>query len=530
MIWESVEYAGAVEAVPRSIPLDEIPDHRMVVKWIVDSGCGHDLVSRKVLEGFLDLIFRATKPITFNTANGLAPSYEMASIGVRELAMIVKAWVMESSPAVLSLGKRCLEEGYDFVWPRKGVPYFISPEGRIIRLLVKGNIPYLHPGHAFCQPMDPSNEFPLLSGTCAMLGPTGSASSNAPDGSRHSVGGNPPTDRGADVEVQGDGNLLDADGTYSFEAQMQIVPPPKPHAYERLKRLAKTVPHILIHKPFNPFCEVCQQAKMRERPHKKGAFTNSGSAEANAKEFGDCVTGDFLASKGEVMRAVGGYHDALNLRDIGTGVKMCYPCTGRSTEECIKKVQLFGGNPSVIKRYYGDKEGGMTKAMTYFGICQRASQPGKPVTNSLSERANQDILQGARSLLASAGLPECFWSFAAPYYCIMECLTYREDGHRIYESWTDGKEWKAKIIPFGALVDYKPPETRKKDCPGKWGTRAQPGIFAGYELGERGIWTGMYLVWNLKDFADMKFMSTVYAGNVKVGEPNRVSTIEHTDE
>ena len=28
----------------------------------------------------------------------------------------------------------------------------------------------------------------------------------------------------------------------------------------------------------------------------------------------------------------------------------------------------------------------------------------------------------------------------------------------------------------------------------------------------------------------MKFMSTVYAGNVKVGEPNRVSTVEHTDE
>ena len=191
---------------------------------------------------------------------------------------------------------------------------------------------------------------------------------------------------------------------------------------------------------------------MREKPHKKGAVANSNSAESNAKEFGDCCTGDFLASKGEVMRGVGGYHDALNLRDIGMGVKMCYPCFGRGTDECIKKVQMFGGNPSVIKRYYGDKEGGMTKAMNYFGICARASQPGKPVNNTLSERANQDILQGARSVLLAAGLPECFWPFAGPYYCLMECLTYLEDGHRIYESWTNGVAWKAKVIPFGRLL------------------------------------------------------------------------------
>ena len=128
LIWESLEYAGVVEAVPHALSVEEIPDHSMVVKWIIDSGCGHDLVSRQVLEGFMNLIFKANKPITFNTANGLAPSYDKASIGVRELAMIVKAWVMQSSPAVLSLGKRCMEEDYDFVWPRRGVPYFLSPD------------------------------------------------------------------------------------------------------------------------------------------------------------------------------------------------------------------------------------------------------------------------------------------------------------------------------------------------------------------------------------------------------------------
>ena len=100
---------------------------------------------------------------------------------------------------------------------------------------------------------------------------------------------------------------------------MQIVPPPKPHHEARERRLAKTVPHILTHKPFNPYCDICNQAKAREPPHKPGG---AAKVIGEAKSFGDYATGDFLASKKEVMRGVGGFHDALNLRDMGAGVKM----------------------------------------------------------------------------------------------------------------------------------------------------------------------------------------------------------------
>ena len=63
-----------------------------------------------------------------------------------------------------------------------------------------------------------------------------------------------------------------------------------------------------------------------------------------------------------------------------------------------------------------------------------------------------------------------------------------------------GEPFGADIIPFGALVEYIPPPTRKDDHTGKWGSSSVPGIFAGYELGESGRWTKNYLVWNLKDF------------------------------
>ena len=84
----------------------------------------------------------------------------------------------------------------------------------------------------------------------------------------------------------------------------------------------------------------------------------------------------------------------------------------------------------------------------------------------MAERANQDILQGARTILVATGPPGCFWSYAAPYYCLMESLTYSPDGVRLYDRWA-GEEFGGKIIPFGAAVEYVPPSTRPEEQPGK---------------------------------------------------------------
>ena len=96
------------------------------------------------------------------------------------------------------------------------------------------------------------------------------------------------------------------------------------------------------------------------------------------------------------MRGIDGSHDALNLRDIGTGNKMCYPTEGRSTEECSIMLKKFAGaGKSAISRFYSDKEGGLVAACKDMGVLHRNSQPGKPVTNSIAERTNGDILQAA---------------------------------------------------------------------------------------------------------------------------------------
>ena len=112
----------------------------------------------------------------------------------------------------------------------------------------------------------------------------------------------------------------------------------------------------------------------------------------------------------------------------------------------------------------------------------------------------------------------------------MENLTYDKDGTtRLYEHWA-GEEWTAKIIPFGALVEYIPnEETRPDNVPHKWGARAVPGVFAGYELGECGKWEKKYLVWDLRDFESVSLASDAYAKNLKLSAPNRVFTVRAPD-
>ena len=60
-----------------------------------------------------------------------------------------------------SMSSGCID--FSFVWFNKRAPYLVNEiTKKIIRLRVTGNIPYLVPGDPYCQPEDPSAEYPLL--------------------------------------------------------------------------------------------------------------------------------------------------------------------------------------------------------------------------------------------------------------------------------------------------------------------------------------------------------------------------------
>ena len=89
------------------------------------------------------------------------------------MGQYANAWVMERSPAVLSLGRRCMKEGFCFFWFKGRKPYLVSPTGKVIVLDVVGDIPYFRPGDPLCQPRDPCDEYPIVGCTGGEMPQTG---------------------------------------------------------------------------------------------------------------------------------------------------------------------------------------------------------------------------------------------------------------------------------------------------------------------------------------------------------------------
>ena len=96
--------------------------------------------------------------LTFNTANGKTVALEQACYQSSELNEEIDAYVLDSTPAVLSVGKRCMKLGYAFHWPSGKNPFFICPDGMIVEFDVHGDIPYLRSGSRKSAPKSPTRE------------------------------------------------------------------------------------------------------------------------------------------------------------------------------------------------------------------------------------------------------------------------------------------------------------------------------------------------------------------------------------
>ena len=77
--------------------------------WLIDTGCGHDLVSRHEIKTLKKWIKRAERPITFITANGNTDATEAIRMFVEEFGEDIEPYVLENTPAVLFVGFRCME-------------------------------------------------------------------------------------------------------------------------------------------------------------------------------------------------------------------------------------------------------------------------------------------------------------------------------------------------------------------------------------------------------------------------------------
>jgi hypothetical protein len=118
------------------------------VRWIMDSGSAADLIS----EGFVDIadVEKAESPLNLCTANGIVTSDKVCQIQMQSLHMNITANMLGDTPAVLSMGKRCMEDMCSFRWDAGKLPTFTTPDGKTITLQLHYNVPYVTEKQAAC--------------------------------------------------------------------------------------------------------------------------------------------------------------------------------------------------------------------------------------------------------------------------------------------------------------------------------------------------------------------------------------------
>ena len=90
------------------------------------------MISKKDLsDAEMDTLTKLCSPTTVITVNGEVQTHEEAIVYVKELDIFLTKKVLDNTPAVLSLGKLCDENGYSFEWINGQKPHLITNGIRI---------------------------------------------------------------------------------------------------------------------------------------------------------------------------------------------------------------------------------------------------------------------------------------------------------------------------------------------------------------------------------------------------------------
>ena len=419
-------------------------------RLMLDSGCGIDLIGYSDLSSEERNMISDVAKLTLRTANGKTSTRGVAHMMVDGIEELIEAHVLESTPSLLSLGKRCLEHGYRFVWEPFAEPKFYDAHGAPVRIEVMNNIPYLIPSETTVV----SNKYrqqPLYSALPAtimlhdkVVAPGESSGSGGPIIEPSS------SSRGAPLEPP---------------VGEEILPPPDAeHRDDRAKRdlkmEAKSLSHLMTHLPKNPHCEICQRAKMENVKSYRGEGLDGHSFE----KFGDHITLDTMVLHGLKNRGIRGETDAVVFFDFATHWLDAIPVKNRTKAETLNAFRQVIGElspvntfslgldreyvPPNVREVYCDKAREFVSTYRHIGIKVEHSTPGMPRTNAIAESRVKLVLQGTRAALRQA----CRIGSMVLAICLPSLLLREEHCHgrghfRLYQAF----RWQPILRSYSSL-------------------------------------------------------------------------------
>ena len=437
------------------------------ISWLVDSGSESDLVSKGMLRDVdAENCRPAEHPISFITTSGSTEASEVADVKLPALPNPVRPYALDQTPAVLSVGTRCVEQGCSFVWPANGKPILVRPDDNVVELKGEGHVPVLDDScKVFSKEKYKKDKH--LKKLFAM-----------------------PTSQSCPAQESEDEELLH-----------ELVPEDDSHDRSRkpedLIAEAASAKHEFMHFPKNPYCRTCQRARMMA-PH---ARRKGGQKRVEIQVFGDHIIGDHVIIKKNVEEGVRGEQVALVWKDLRTQYRFVYPSQSKDAQSTVDGLNHLIGSKDDVQGVYTDNSPEQIRAIKDSGYRRYRHQTSIEYVDSsksFAEREVRQMLEGAHRNLLQSGLPLKVWPLAMQHHAAAINASPQLDGSESPWQLRFGEEFPALHIPFCAKVLFWNNPKRADNTAGKLSPTANEGLFLGYHIQPGHDWKGEYLVAKLE--------------------------------
>ena len=387
------------------------------------------MISKKDLsDAEMDTLTKSCSTTIVKTANGEVQTHEEATVYVKELDIFLTMKVFENTPAVLSLGKLCDENGYSYKWINGQKPHLIK-DGIRIRCNTEKFVPIVVPGL-----LSSSSGSSSTSKTPSRQ-ESHSSSSFSTSSSSPTVSEIQTRERGDRIEsdispVQVSNSVDDGSGQpdettiersnplnseipeWLQEFRENLVDDEIPlqgdsHAISSheasLEDLGKH--SVYTHFPKDRNCEICQRTKITRAPCRR----RNGGAVPRAENFGDLMTADHKVLS-DNCESRNNHRYAVVVPGLATQWIQAYPCKTKTSQETQRSLQKFlepNWKPKVI---YTDNSVEVGKACEDLSWNHCTSTPRRSETKGVAERAVRRVKEGTSAVLLQSGLDENWWA------------------------------------------------------------------------------------------------------------------------
>ena len=285
----------------------------------------------------------------------------------------------------------------------------------------------------------------------------------------------------------------------------------------RLRAEADSIHHKFCHRPKNPYCKVCQKAKMYSPQARK----TGGSSSITSTKYGDHITVDHIITRDMLDHGYDDQKVALVVKDVYSQFRYVYPSDTKNSDQCHEDLLHFLGKDDEVGIIYSDNAPELGQAIKRLGVRHNTSREYVDENKSVIEREIRTILEGTRANLAQSGMPEKYWPLASQHHAFALNLAKRFDTGVVPWEARFGESFTGLVVPFGAKVLYW--HNPKQNVPetSKFSSTGVEGIFLGYHVQPGFIFKREYLVAPVHNA-----VQAIEDGTLKVIRAKRVELIE----